>query len=595
MLTPQSLVPLALVASLSLAVSVPRADAPAPAPQLEISAASLTSKWIEGSDFVQIIEATIANTGNTTWLTRADDLQVTVSSDSVVTVSPGTLQRLQPTETAAVRIGVKNKAGVNPGTTCDVTLEASWAGGTTNFDISGPCGIGKFTATEGSLETHSTPDWFDDAKYGIFIHWGLYSAPAYGSITPNEEYSEWYWQHLNNPDDATQTFQYHKETYGTNFNYDDFVANFTGKKFDPKAWMQLISDAGAKYVVPVTKHHDGFALFNFPESISKRSSVHMGPKRDFIKELLDTAKSQFPDIHRGTYFSMPEWYNPAYARYSDGGSFQGGPPVNPYTGEEIPYTGYVEVGDFVTGIQRPQMDVLAYEYETEIMWCDIGGANNSTLMASAWLNWARDKGRQVTFNSRCGIRGDYDTPEYSSNSGIVERKWETCRGLDPFSFGYNYVTPDDGYLTSEEIVQTLVDIVSKNGNFLLDIGPKNDGTIPQIMETNLLGAGKWITAHAESIFGTRYWTRSPGTDNVRFTTTPDAFYIHLFAAPTGAVAINFPLPLREGDKVTIVGGKLAGKDASLTKNSDGTFTLAGSTAIAAADQFAWTFKIAYES
>lgn len=129
------------------------------------------------------------------------------------------------------------------------------------------------------------------------------------------------------------------------------------------------------------------------------------------------------------------------------------------------------------------MDVLAYQYETEIMWCDIGGANNSTLMASAWLNWARDQKRQVTFNSRCGIRGDYDTPEYSTNGGIVERKWESCRGMDPFSFGcvvsfwcdqlitiirYNYVTPDSQYLTPLEIVQTLVDIVSKNGNFLLD-------------------------------------------------------------------------------------------------------------------------------
>lgn len=149
---------------------------------------------------------------------------------------------------------------------------------------------------------------------------------------------------------------------------------------------------------------------------------------------------------------MPEWYNPAYAPYGDGGSFPGGmrtkslcrcaashsaagPPTDPYTGETIPYTGYVDVADFVTGIQRPQMDVLAYQYETEIMWCDIGGANNSTLMASKWLNWAKDQGRQVTFNSRCGIRGDYDTPEYSTNGGIVDRKWESCRGLDPFSFG----------------------------------------------------------------------------------------------------------------------------------------------------------------
>lgn len=94
-----------------------------------------------------------------------------------------------------------------------------------------------------------------------------------------------------------------------------------------------------------------------------------------------------------------------------GGGFPGGPPVNPYTNETIPYTGYVPVNDFITDIQLPQMKQLAYQYETELMWCDIGGANNMTIFASEWLNWARDQGRQVTFNNRCGIGGDFDTPE----------------------------------------------------------------------------------------------------------------------------------------------------------------------------------------
>lgn len=106
---------------------------------------------------------------------------------------------------------------------------------------------------------------------------------------------------------------------------------------------------------------------------------------------------------------MPEWFNPAYEKYAF--SFFGLPNQNPYTNESIPYTGYVDVDDFVTDIQLPQMEELAYTYETEIMWCDIGGANNMTIFASAWLNWARQQGRQVTFNSRCGMQGDFDTPE----------------------------------------------------------------------------------------------------------------------------------------------------------------------------------------
>lgn len=106
---------------------------------------------------------------------------------------------------------------------------------------------------------------------------------------------------------------------------------------------------------------------------------------------------------------MPEWFNPKNTAY--GGVFGGGPPKNPYTGKEIPYTGYVQVGDFVKDIQLPQMRALAYQYETEIMWCDIGGANNMTIFAAEWLNWARKQGRQVTFNNRCGLPGDFDTPE----------------------------------------------------------------------------------------------------------------------------------------------------------------------------------------
>lgn len=129
---------------------------------------------------------------------------------------------------------------------------------------------------------------------------------------------------------------------------------------------------------------------------------------------------------------------------------------------------------------------------------------------------------------------------------------------------------------------------------LRPVGPKNDGTIPQIMQTNLLAAGKWINSHAESLFGTRFWSRSPGTDNVRFTTAAGAFYIHLFAAPSGPVPIPFPVPFRPGDKVTILGGAMNGQPVPLMNGPDG-FTLGGSPAIAAADQFVWTFKVTYES
>lgn len=573
------------------------------APTIEISGATLTSKWFEGSDYVQIIEMIVTNTHPTNSLTLADTLNITATSSSFKLIKAGTLTRLSPGQAAVVQIGVQNRAGVAAGTACTANVTAVWG---TDYGpalssseiISGNCGFGDYTASESSLSWHWNPDWFNEVKFGIFIHWGLYSAPAYGSVAPNEDYAEWYWKRMNDPTYKTKTYQYHNITYGTNFTYDDFISNFTAIKFNAKDWVDLIDAAGAQYMVPVTKHHDGFALFDFPSNISMRSSVHYGPKRDFIGELLIAAKTYQPHIRRGTYFSLPEWYNPLYTTYaySAGGGFPGGPPTNPYTGAVETYTGFVPVNDFIQDIQLPQQNILAYDYETEIMWCDIAGsANNATIFASAWINWARNQGRQVTFNSRCGIAGDFDTPEYSTNSGTVVRKWESNRGMDPFSFGYNYQTPDDSYMTGEDIVQSLVDIVSKNGNFLLDIGPKNDGTIPAIMQSGLLDAGSWIKAHSESIFETRYWSVTPGLNDFRYTTTQNAFYVHYLTTPPPTLLVPDPVPYLPGDTVTILGGSLNGTIIPVTWNSNKTITLLLSDELIASDQYAWTFKLDYTS
>jgi alpha-L-fucosidase len=151
-------------------------------------------------------------------------------------------------------------------------------------------------------------------------------------------------------------------------------------------------------------------MFNAPANTTTRTSLNYGPKRDILQELFAAASTYYPNIHRGTYFSLPEWYHPDYARYGFS-LWPGGPPKNPYTGAVIPYTGYVKINDFVKDVQYPQMRALAYDYNTELMWCDIGGANNSPQMIADWFNWARSNGRQVTFNSRCGLPGDFDTPE----------------------------------------------------------------------------------------------------------------------------------------------------------------------------------------
>jgi alpha-L-fucosidase len=168
--------------------------------------------------------------------------------------------------------------------------------------------------------------------------------------------------------------------------------------------------------------------------------------------------------------------------------------------------------------------------------------------------------------------------------------------MDPNSFGYNYQTPDSSYKTGEDIVKYLVDTVSKNGNFLLDIGPKNDGTIPQIMQTGLRDAGTWIHAHSESIFNTTYWATTPGSDPFRYTMTANAFYIHINSKPSTKVIINDPIPYLPGDTVTVVGGSKNGAVVTLDwNNGNGTYLFSLSDEIIAADQYVWTFKLAYTS
>ncbi|KAK2592925.1 hypothetical protein QQS21_009370 [Conoideocrella luteorostrata] len=232
---------------------------------LQINKPNITSKWFEGSDFVQIIEVYINNTDPKNYLTEADNLYVRVQSKYVDTVIPGTLKRLALEQAAIVQIGVKSKSDVKASTDCTRIVIAKYGGACGSKQVfqpvSGSCSFEDYTATNASVNPHLNPDWFNDIKYGIFIHYGPCAVPAYGN--------------------------------------GDFFANFTDKGFDPKEWVDLFADAGAPYFVPTTKHHDGFTLFNFSTSISRRSSIHYGPKKDIIRDLFAAAKKYQPHLRLG--------------------------------------------------------------------------------------------------------------------------------------------------------------------------------------------------------------------------------------------------------------------------------------------------------
>ncbi|MFK0104306.1 alpha-L-fucosidase [Streptomyces sp. NPDC091217] len=278
--------------------------------------------------------------------------------------------------------------------------------------------------------------------------------------------------------------------------------------------------------------------------------------------------------------------------YASAAPPMGHAPRNPYTLEPLPYTGYTAGKDYVKDFQAPQLLELIHGYDPEIIWCDIGGANDSVHVLAEYFNHAKNRARpvDVTVNDRSGIGfHDYTTPEYTTYADTVVAKWEASRGLDPRSYGYNRATPDDAYMTTEEVVHSLVDIVSKNGNFLLDIGPRADGTIPEIMQTRLRETGAWLAVNGEAIHGTTYWSRTAQLgEDLRFTVRPnEAFYIHSLTRPGARLTVEAPVPVRDGDKVTMLG-----HDRPLTWTfSKGALVVDVPEAARRVGQHVWVFKV----
>ncbi|TVY14987.1 Tissue alpha-L-fucosidase [Lachnellula arida] len=559
---------------------------------LVVQMARSTQKWIAGDKDLQIVEVLINNVGSV-WVEGHNEVQVTVQSHGYKTVKPAIIKRLRPGDQVKVEVGVVTTAKV--GSTGKATVQVASRNKTyTEYEFQATFGVIPYEATFDSVYTHESPRWFDDSKYGIFIHWGLYSVPGWGNSGSNETYAEWYWWNMNaGRDTSDQSYEFNLEKYGPHHKYDDFMQNFTASAWDPREWVDLFANAGANYFIQTTKHHDGFALFDVSANATLRTSVAQSPHRNFLQELFDAADQYQPQLRKGTYFSLPEWFNPAYGPYGMGRWPGIENATNPYTNQTLPYTGFVEVDDFLQDIMLPQMQSLA-AMGTDIMWCDAGGANVSVEFAAPWFNAASAENRQVVMNNRCGIPGDFDTPEYSRLSISQPRKWESNMGMDPYSYGYNQATSTSSYMNASTIVTTLIDVISKNGNLLLDIGPTGNGSILQVEKDNLLEAGVWIQSHGEAIFNTTYWFITPGEEDfIRFTQTLDAFYIHVLEKPSQTIIINSPVPYITGDRIVTVGGTLSGSPIQSKLLANGSLEIEIPENIIAADKYTWIFKIPF--
>ena len=369
-----------------------------------------------------------------------------------------------------------------------------------------------------SLHSHETPAWFSDAKFGIFIHWGVYSVPSYCDTST---YSEWYqgWVDWNSHDGLERKF--HEANYGADFKYREFAPMFRAELWNPKEWAQIFRRAGAKYIVITSKHHDGFCLWPNPQSSEARgypwNSGETGPKRDLLGELFNACREE--GVRPGLYYSFMEWHSPLYD---------------------------TDKPRYVDEVMIPQIKELITRYEPDVFWPDGEWDHPDTLWRSpeilAWIYNNAPNAKNLAVNDRWGkgLRGqvgDYSTTEYgnlgnSSGKGMREqRPFEECRGIG-HSFAFNRNEGYDIYQSRTESVRELIDLVSKGGSLLLDVGPTADGRIPLIMVDRLFAIGRWLETNGEAIYGT---TKGPfeSLDFGRATTKGETLYLHIYDWPEG--------------------------------------------------------------
>ena len=353
----------------------------------------------------------------------------------------------------------------------------------------------RYQANWGSLKKYQVPDWFRDAKFGIFIHWGVYSVPAFGS--------EWYPRQMYKK--GSKEFEHHVQTYGpqNKFGYKDFIPQFKAEKFDAAKWVELFKKAGAKYVVPVAEHHDGFAMYK--TALSKWNAAEMGPHRDVLGELASEIKKQ------GLIFGLSShriehWFfmnggrqfesdvlDPAYADLYGPAREENETPSPEFMNDwllrctELVNNYQPQLFWFDWWIEQPAMDpyrksFASYYYNKGLEW------NKGVV-----LNY-----KNVSFPEEAAVLD----LERGKLGAVRKLAWQTDDAIGNRSWGY---ASGNTFKSAQYVITNLIDIVSKNGNLLLNIGPRPDGTITEEETQVLLGTGQWLDINGEAIYSTRPW------------------------------------------------------------------------------------------
>ncbi|HEY2121937.1 MAG TPA: alpha-L-fucosidase [Candidatus Acidoferrum sp.] len=400
-----------------------------------------------------------------------------------------------------------------------------------------------------SLDRHPLPAWYDDAKLGIFIHWGLYSVPGWAPLVhPNHDfssqdyiinnpYAEWYYNTMRI--DGSPTQKYHRDTYGADYDYYNFAPIFNAeiKKWNPDTWAEVFRAAGAKYVVLTSKHHEGFTLWPSKTPNPTLPPDRQHASRDIVGELTVAVRKQ--GLRMGLYYSGGyDWtFVPGPIRVA--ADYQ---TVQPHT---------EAYGKYADAHVRELIEL----YKPSLLWNDINypKSGHPLELMALYYNTVPDG----VIDDRFGVKHhDFTSPEYQTLTKINPNKWEECRGLGR-SFGYNRTEGEAETIPSADLIYLLVDIVSKNGNLLLDVGPEADGTIPAVQMERLRDLGDWLRINGDAIYATHPWQRAEGITAegipVRFTQKNSTLYAILLGVPKSSTIILKSISPKSGSHLYLLG------------------------------------------
>lgn len=377
------------------------------------------------------------------------------------------------------------------------------------------------------LDRRPLPQWYKDAKFGIFLHWGVFSVPSFGS-----EWFQEYWQGLHYNDYE----RFVNSTELPHFSYTEYAHRFRAELYEPEAWAEAFAQAGAQYVVLTSKHHEGFCMWDSRDipTTWQWNVMDVGPRRDLLGDLAaalrnTTSPMTHRKIHFGVYHSLYEWFNPFYLQ-----------------DKAANFT----TTRFVDEKTMPELYDLVRKYHPSLIWSDGDWDTTSEYWKSReFLHWYGTKSpvaSEAVWNDRWGSdslckHGSFLTCADRYDPGkSMSKYWEKCMTIDQTSWGYNRRARLEDYLNTTRLVHELVVTTAQNGNLLLNVGPASDGRLPTIFLDRLRGMGHWLKVNGKSIYGTKNWlgcTSDLATKDVYYTYSNGILYAHMLSWPSSQILV----------------------------------------------------------